>query len=222
MRARLTSPWPAVTDLFAGLMVAAFGAFAVSSGERIVDQDVLREVQALRDELTGRLVEQGRSPETENCGFDTCIPVDVRFEVDRDVLLAEGEAKVQRLCASYRDVVGTLSNKKEVLLVIEGHTDPTKPRFDDAEANERHNWVLSARRATTVLRTFSQCGVGLDSGYEVSAAGYADSRPVVRSSGQSIESWFAQRRRITLRIRMNQDEIRERLKRQSIPLVPQP
>jgi flagellar motor protein MotB len=222
VRARRANPWPAVTDLFAALMITALAAYAVTSTELATEQargiqnaDVLKETQrisaALRASLVERNAPKGWEADVENCGFDTCVPVKIEFALSKAELLPEGQERVRELCAAYAETVKRVSDTKEVVLVIEGHTDPSKPATLQPEDRDRFNWDLSGRRATSVLRAFDACGVTAAAGFEVHSAGYADTRPVKKLPGEGDASWNNRRRRTTMRIRINQDEVRTRL-----------
>lgn len=211
MRARRGNPWPGIADLFAGLMVAALAAFVVSNGIRVQDEEVLVRTLDIQKKLRDALNIDQADPDLENCNFDTCIPISINFKLNDDALLPDGVGKIQELCQRYIDVIDHLGARNQVVLVIEGHTDPREPSGPDEEANARYNWELSARRATSVLRAFNHCGVSHEEGFEIAAAGYADSRPIQRAPGLDEAQWFDARRRITLRARVNQDAVRRTL-----------
>jgi chemotaxis protein MotB len=111
--------------------------------------------------------------------------------VDR-VLFDSGQAQIKpagiTVLKQVADVLKTVTDKQ---IRIEGHTDnvPISTRLQD---RFKTNWELSTARATTVVRYLIDHG-GVNREY-ISAAGYADTRPVAsndseegRSSNRRIE-----------------------------------
>ena len=101
----------------------------------------------------------------------------VLFEPGQAELRPEGRHVVDKLAAA----IGRLPNK----LGVEGHTDnvPISGRYPS-------NWELSTARATTVLRELIEHhGI---SAARLSAAGYADERPV--AANDTAEGRAANRR----------------------------
>jgi chemotaxis protein MotB len=111
--------------------------------------------------------------------------------VDR-VLFDSGQAQIKpagiKVLKQVADVLKTVTDKQ---IRIEGHTDnvPISARLQD---RFKTNWELSTARATTVVRYLIDHG-GVNREY-ISAAGYADTRPVAsndseegRSSNRRIE-----------------------------------
>jgi len=94
----------------------------------------------------------------------TIVTDQVLFDPGSDVLTADG----QRVVDAISDALAPLPN----LLSIEGHTDSTPI----ATARFPSNWELSTARATSVLRALVERHA-IDPG-RLSAAGYADQRPV--------------------------------------------
>ena len=111
--------------------------------------------------------------------------------VDR-VLFDSGRAEIKpaglKVLKQVGDVLKTVSDKQ---IRIEGHTDnvPISTKLQD---RFKTNWELSTARATTVVRyLIDQGGVDRE---QLSAVGYADTRPVAtndtdegRSSNRRIE-----------------------------------
>ena len=101
------------------------------------------------------------------------------------VLFDLGQATLRPQGTKVLDVIAPVLKGLPNRLVVEGHTD-NLPISDSQFAS---NWELSTERATTVLRYL--LGYGVDPG-KVSAAGYADQRPL--QAGDSAASRARNRR----------------------------
>ena len=197
MRRSLT-PWPAVADLFSGLLVATFGGLMLFTGSGPgpgpdpVDQrsaEIRTKVHALLKETLG-----GESREQ---GDEVFLDVALNFNLNRDTILRKDREKIARACSALHAL---FDNDKElrnqVEIWIEGHTDRTQPGHAP-NRRERYlfNWRLSGNRAASVLHEFHACG--LEPGrYRILAIGHADTRPKPGTTPDS-----PQHRRTTFRIR---------------------
>jgi chemotaxis protein MotB len=131
--------------------------------QRSLDKDGLGETVKFRLEARGLVV--------------TIVSDKVLFELGQADLRPEGRELVDKLAAA----IGRLPNN----LAVEGHTDnvPISGRYAS-------NWELSTARATTVLRELIERH-GIAAG-RLSAAGYADERPV--ATNDTVDGRAANRR----------------------------
>lgn len=114
----------------------------------------------------------------------------VTIEINDSILFAPGQSLLQPALVKALRAIAEVLAPTEFPITIEGHTDnvPIKtPQFPS-------NWELSAVRATTVLRLFSESGVSAE---RLTAIGYADTRPV--ESNQQVEG-RARNRRVSILI----------------------
>jgi chemotaxis protein MotB len=129
--------------------------------------------QAVSDDLNAKLSAAGLDAtigtRIESRGLVITILTDqVLFTPGSDQLTPEGAAIVDKLAG----VLGQMDNA----VSIEGHTDDQPI----ATARFQSNWELSTARATTVLRSLVDPH-GIDP-HRLSAAGYADTRPVASNA----------------------------------------
>ncbi|WP_153109224.1 flagellar motor protein MotD [Propionivibrio limicola] len=95
----------------------------------------------------------------------------VTIEINDSILFAPGQAQLHPAVVKAMRAVADVLVPTDFPITIEGHTDNipiSTPQFPS-------NWELSAVRATTVLRLFSDAGVDQT---RLTAIGYADTRPV--------------------------------------------
>lgn len=95
----------------------------------------------------------------------------ISIEINASALFAPGEAILGVNAQRALTAVGEVLSTGDFPIKVEGHTD-TLPISNQLFAS---NWELSAVRASAVVRLFVQSGV---SPQRLSAAGYADQRPV--------------------------------------------
>jgi len=113
----------------------------------------------------------------------------VNIVTDR-VLFDTGKATLRPQGVQVLNALGPVLRKLPNEMVIEGHTD-SQPIYSGKFAS---NWELSTTRATTVLRYLLRKGVDPE---KVSAAGYADTRPL--RAGTSAAA-LARNRRVAILI----------------------
>ena len=142
------------------------------------------DLTAIRDRIAKSLAAKGLSGSVQFQVRDHGLVVNV---VTDRVLFDAGEASLRpnghKVLDAITPILRTLPNE----LTVEGHTDnvPISGRYPS-------NWELSTERATTVLRYVLTRGV---SGSQLSAAGYADQRPL--SSNQT-SAGRARNRRVAI------------------------
>lgn len=95
----------------------------------------------------------------------------ISIEINASALFAPGEAVLGENALRALSAVGQVLATGDFPIKVEGHTD-TLPISNQLFAS---NWELSAVRASAVVRLFVQAGVAPQ---RLSAAGYADQRPV--------------------------------------------
>ncbi len=195
---RMTDPWPALSDLFSGLLVACFGGLMLSMGKP--PDPVSEKAHEIRNSVKQRLTEQlgGR---TSIEGDDVLIHVDLHFDRNKATILSEDRQKIEDACKSLKQLFQeNKSWHRAVEIWIEGHTDSTQP-VSAATARDRYlyNWDLSGRRADSVLYEFQTHGLDPRL-YKIMAIGYADSRPL---TGANAEEGDRLSRRTTFRIRLD-------------------
>lgn len=204
---REVNAWPALSDLFSGLLVATFGGLMLFTGTgtgkeedpvelraRQISRSV---VQELQKSLGGR---------TREVGGDTFLDVRLNFELNKDEILEQDREKVSQACRAIRELLDTGQLRPgELEIWIEGHTDSTQPRWTETERDRYlFNWRLSSSRAASVLYEFRSCGLApsRNSPVRIFAIGYADTRPVAGESSRDLQ------RRTTFRIRPDRCAIR--------------
>ncbi|MDR0233555.1 MAG: flagellar motor protein MotD [Zoogloeaceae bacterium] len=114
----------------------------------------------------------------------------VTVEISDSVLFAPGQARLESASVSALEAVAEVLVGGNYPITIEGHTDNVPiqtPQFPS-------NWELSAVRATTVLRLFSDVGVDPAN---LTAIGYGEQRPV---SGNDTVEGRAHNRRVSILI----------------------
>jgi chemotaxis protein MotB len=114
----------------------------------------------------------------------------VSIEINDSILFSPGQALLQPQLTKAMRAIADVLVPTEFPVTIEGHTDNVPIKTTQFPSN----WELSAVRATTVLRLFSEAGVASD---RLTAIGYADTRPVepnVLADGR------ARNRRVTIMI----------------------
>ncbi len=196
---RHVDPFPAVADLFAGLLIATFGGlmlFAKFTGDgNVVDQEARRLTQAAQSTLERTL--GGR---TRECGGDVCVDVSIQFAIDESAVPPPFASSLAAACAGLKQALS--HDPSELEIAIEGHTDSTQAQnVPPGRARFLYNWDLSARRASSVLYEFKSCGIE-PGPYRIVALGYADTQPIGTNR---------QNRRTTFRLRPDRDRIARRL-----------
>ena len=127
-------------------------------------RDTMRTVAKDILEVMAPLIEQGKVRVIETSRG-------VSIEINDSILFSPGQALLQPALIKAMRSIAEVLVPTEFPITIEGHTDNvpiSTPQFPS-------NWELSAVRATTVLRLFSDTGVASD---RLTAIGYADTRPV--------------------------------------------
>ncbi|WP_319240751.1 flagellar motor protein MotD [uncultured Propionivibrio sp.] len=146
-------------------------------------RDKMKNVAKDIKEVMAPLIEQGKVRVIENSRG-------VTIEINDSVLFAPGQALLQVPLARAMRAIADVLVATDFPITIEGHTDNIPIRNTQFPSN----WELSAVRATTVLRVFTEAGVFPE---RLTAIGYADTRPV--ESNASAEG-RARNRRVTIRI----------------------
>jgi chemotaxis protein MotB len=102
----------------------------------------------------------------------------VTVEINASVLFSPGESVLSREADAALRAVGHVIADAEFPILVEGHTD------NNPISNLRFpsNWELSSARASSVVRLFIENGV---SPRRLTAAGYADQRPVADNSTEA-------------------------------------
>lgn len=190
------NPWPAVSDLFSGLLVATFGGLMLFTGVGPKPDPVVDRAKKVSQEVLEKL-RSSLGGETRNQGDDVFLDVALNFELDRDTIQPGDQQKIASACTALRNLFERdASLRREVEIWIEGHSDSTQPT-SATTARDRYlyNWRLSSNRAASVLYEFHVCGLD-PSRYRIFAIGYADTRP-----RHDLPSSSDLHRRTTFRIR---------------------
>jgi len=210
------NPWPAVSDLFSGLLVATFGGLMLFTGVGNKENQVAEEVQKVRDQVLNSLRSSlGGDPRI--VGEDVFLDVALNFQVDQDTIQPNDIQKIARACSALkslfsRDVV----RKNEVDIWIEGHSDSSQPIQGSDRERYLYNWRLSGNRAASVLHEFHRWGVDSGpGGYRIFAIGFANTRP-----RPGLPALSEQHRRTTFRIRPDRCSIEARLTKEAKKCIP--
>jgi chemotaxis protein MotB len=155
-------------------------AFGIHRGQTVCNNPKETEKRETRKGTSGELFDSLKSIIPQS--FPGAMPNQRDGEstvvrVPGTLLFQSGKATLKpEMLASLRAMVDLLKSKPDVVLQVEGHTDDipiSTPQFAS-------NWELSASRAIAVIRFFMAEGIPAE---RLSAAGYADSRPLVPNEG---------------------------------------
>ncbi|HKO63129.1 MAG TPA: OmpA family protein [Pyrinomonadaceae bacterium] len=222
---RRSNPWPAFVDLFSALLTVTFAGFIMMSSAYQVDHALLQKKEQEKKEFRERAVGvknkvkealRINSAQARDCGDDLCIDLYFHFELNDDKIVNQNElASLATACAQIKSALDTLpaTEKKDLGLVIEGHTDSKQANFPNSRERERFNWNLSAQRATSVLYEFRKCGLK-EPDYQIIATGFADTLPLA-GCNETPERCDEKNRRTTLRLHADTAQIEGRLGRQT-------
>jgi outer membrane protein OmpA-like peptidoglycan-associated protein len=232
---RRPEPWPAVTDLFAALLLATFGGLTLltslggtdqkaqradksptpASSQKApadpVDQEAQRLVRDVREAL-----EKAFKKEASECGnHEVCLDVPIEFGSEQYRIDPDLEIAIEQACKKLRDVLTEEKKRKLVSIVVEGHTDDrVMENPSDPLKQYLVNWEYSARRAGAIMNKFRapECGLS-ETEYRIWAEVYADTKPVCKDEVKT-EDCRRRNRRTTFRLRADREEIRKFLKEQ--------
>ncbi len=146
-------------------------------------RDKMRNVAKEILDVMAPLIEQGKVRVIETSRG-------VTIEINDSILFSPGQALLQPVSARAMRAIAQVLAPTDFPITIEGHTD----NVPISTAQFPSNWELSAVRATTVLRLFSDSGVAAD---RLTAIGYADTRPV---EPNILADGRARNRRVTILI----------------------
>lgn len=198
-------PFPAVSDLFAGLVIATFGGLMLFAGLQPGPGEgpgprnpVDVEAEHLQQEAQAA-IEKYLGGHARPCGGDVCVDVAVQFSPDKDNVPSDYGERLGQACEGLRKTVE--NHPKELEISIEGHTDSTQPKNTTGRDLFLYNWRLSAMRASSVLYEFKTCGLAPPE-YKIVALGYADTQPIGTDD---------KNRRTTFRLRPDRAEIAKRV-----------
>jgi tetrahydromethanopterin S-methyltransferase subunit G len=141
---RGTNPWPAFVDLFSALLIAAFAGFTMLSGayQHEVEnckkrlevyiartkelEEIRRKADAIADQLKEFLDSEVIKHIVRRCGDDICIDLYIHFALNKDTIEDASElGELENVCKIIKNGLDRLpvANRKDIELVIEGHTD---------------------------------------------------------------------------------------------------
>jgi outer membrane protein OmpA-like peptidoglycan-associated protein len=203
-------PWPAVADLFSGLLIVCFAAlvaFSLFASRKLKEQDA-----RVRIDKRQRLVEQvltrslkGARP--ESCDLeDVCVSVQIQYGLNSNEVTSAYQSDLQGACQGLKRAFESWSTKErsEIYIQIEGHTDPQQPEGLAGRQKYLYNWTLSSGRAASVLYELDRCDLST-TGIKMIAVGLADTRPVC---SEPTEDCYQRNRRTTFRIRPDHHVLR--------------
>ena len=206
--------WPALSDLFAGLLVASFAGLllfsVIETSTKVQAAEVRNEADRLLKEMLSGL-EKGLPGTVRECGPESiCFDIDVRFSDNDDRIHPGDAARLRQACEALREVLEyqKAHETQEVSIVIEGHTDSRRISSDYGErARFLHNWSLSAGRAAAVLYEFERSGGSAET-FDIMAVGRADSNRICK---EDTPECHEQNRRTRFHLRADLQKIRTRL-----------
>ena len=158
-------------------------AVRAQEAARQKQRDKMRNVAKDIMEVMAPLIEQGKVRVIETSRG-------VSIEINDSILFSPGQALLQPPLVKAMQGIAEVLAPTDFPVIIEGHTDNVPIR----NAQFPSNWELSAVRATTVLRLFSDAGVAAE---RLTAIGYADTRPV---EPNLLADGRARNRRVTILI----------------------
>jgi chemotaxis protein MotB len=150
-------------------------------------------LDVLKEKIDGVIASQGLTGQVKTVVDDSGL----RMELKNALLFESGQADITPTGRATIDRVAKLlpSIDARYQIAIEGHTDDVPihtPRFDT-------NWELSSARAINVLKLFTAAGIDPRN---LSAQGYADTRPAVPIQGDAAAQARAraENRRVVIRV----------------------
>jgi chemotaxis protein MotB len=152
-------------------------------------------LDALKEKIDQMIVSKGLAGKIKTVVEDDGLRMDLQsallFDSGQADITPAGRAAIDHVV----QMLPTIDNRYQI--AIEGHTDDVPihtARFDS-------NWELSAARSISVLKLFTEAGVGAQ---RLSAQGYADTRPAtpIAAGGDSAAVAHArsENRRVVIRI----------------------
>ena len=180
-------------------------AVRAQEAARQKQRDTMRNVAKDIMEVMAPLIEQGKVRVIETSRG-------VSIEINDSILFSPGQALLQPPLVKAMQGIAEVLAPTDFPVIIEGHTDNVPIR----NAQFPSNWELSAVRATTVLRLFSDAGVAAE---RLTAIGYADTRPV---EPNLLADGRARNRRVTILIESAMKEKGTELGLEAAPPSPPP
>ncbi len=147
----------------------------------------VEQLEQYRSEFFGRLRRiLGERPDVVIVGDRFVFPSELLFPTGSARLEPEGEAQLERLAATLREVAATIPADLDWVLRIDGHTDrrPVGPG-----SPFRSNWELSTARAISVVEFLIRRGIPPE---RLVAAGFGEFRPLDPGDGET--AWRRNRR----------------------------
>jgi chemotaxis protein MotB len=154
-----------------------------AEAEKQKRRDKMRNVARELLDVMAPLIEQGKVRVIETSRG-------VTIEINDSILFAPGQAVLNPLSSKAMQAIAQVLAPTDFPITIEGHTD----NIPINTAQFPSNWELSAIRATTVLRLFTESGIPAE---RLTAIGYADTRPV---EPNILAEGRARNRRVTILI----------------------
>jgi outer membrane protein OmpA-like peptidoglycan-associated protein len=207
MRARL-DPWPAIADLFSGLLIATFGSVMLFTHLAGKPDPVDVKARRIRDEAVQSLRNALGGDQPRPCGDDVCVDVPIEFVTSRHDVRPDFSRRIRNACSALQSALGDTDRREALEIFVEGHTD--KRQLVGAGTPKQaylYNWDLSTRRATAVVYEFRGCGVARPN-YRIVAIGYADTAPLCSSNTAEC---LQKNRRTTFRLRPDKSYIAKTL-----------
>jgi outer membrane protein OmpA-like peptidoglycan-associated protein len=208
-------PWPVISDLFCGLLVACFATLVIFStfAATIIEEEKTRVLIDSRMKKVASILSGALKPpvSVKKCDVeDLCVSVLIRFDKDRDGFGDDYRSVLNQACESIRTEFQGIpeAEREEIFIQIEGHTDKQQPAGELSQRERYlHNWNLSAKRAASVLYEFDSCGLSRQ--IRMAAVGLADTRPECMDETPAC---FEVNRRTTFRIRPDRVRIADRVR----------
>jgi len=147
----------------------------------------VEQLEQYRSEFFGRLRRiLGDRPDVVIVGDRFVFPSELLFPSGSARLEPEGEAQLERLAATLREVAATIPPDIDWVLRVDGHTDrrPVGPG-----SPFRSNWELSTARAISVVEFLIRKGIPPE---RLVAAGFGEFRPLDPGEGEA--AWRRNRR----------------------------
>jgi chemotaxis protein MotB len=147
----------------------------------------VEQLEQYRSEFFGRLRRiLGDRPDVVIVGDRFVFPSELLFPSGSARLEPEGEAQLERLAATLREVAATIPPDIDWVLRVDGHTDrrPVGPG-----SPFRSNWELSSARAISVVEFLIRKGIPPE---RLVAAGFGEFRPLDPGDGET--AWRRNRR----------------------------
>ncbi len=143
------------------------------SKERIENLEKIKENKMVTAIMYLKRTVDNKIAEIDENRATLILKTELLFDSGSDVLKPEGEKfVVEKLAKSIESILLNKEIGEDIEIAIEGHSDCQQYLNDEYE-----NWILSSRRAISVLKTLERASPVIKGSKRIRAIGYGDRRP---------------------------------------------